>query len=412
MSDTGALLRQRPVSLLLATEGLGSIASAAVATALGWQVLERWHNPLAIGLLGLSEFIPALLLTLPAGHASDHHDRRIVAALGMFGLAAVSLLLAIDAAAGDTRAWPLFVLALGGGAAQAFVSPTLNPLLAAAVPAASLARAVAMSSSTWQSATIIGPALAGLLQSAGNPVPYVASLVCCLGGGVLVLLLPRAVGTAHVMDVDEPSFGDALAGVRLILAARPLLGAISLDLVAVLFGGATALLPLVARDVLHVGSTGYGILRAAPGVGAVVVALLLSVKPLRRHVGSAMFVAVGLFGVFTVVFGLSRTFVLSLVALALLAAADMVSVFIRGTLAPLLTPPALRGRVGAVERLFVGASNELGAFESGLAAALIGVVPAIVVGGCISLAVAGLWAWRFPELRGVDRFEDVQPVAA
>ena len=412
MSDTGALLRQRPVSLLLASEGLASIANAAVATALGWQILERWHNPLAIGLLGLAEFIPALLLTLPAGDISDHHDRRIVAAFGMFGLASVSLLLAIDAAAGDTRVWPLFVLALGGGAAQAFVSPTLNPLLAGAVPAASLARAVAMSSSTWQSATIIGPALAGLLQSAGNPVPYVAALVFSLGGGALVLLLPHAVGTAHVMDDDEPSLGDALAGVRLILASRPLLGAISLDLVAVLFGGATALLPLVARDVLHVGSTGYGILRAAPGVGAVVVALLLSVKPLRRRVGSAMFVAVGLFGVFTVVFGLSRTFVLSLVALALLAAADMVSVFIRGTLAPLLTPPSLRGRVGAVERLFVGASNELGAFESGLAAALIGVVPAIVVGGCISLAVAGVWAWRFPELREVDRFEDVQPVTA
>ena len=223
-----------------------------------------------------------------------------------------------------------------------------------------------------------------------------------------MLRLPRAIGTAHVLDPDDrPTFRDALDGLRLIFSSRALLGAISLDLVAVLFGGVTALLPVFSQDILHVGAFGNGVLRAAPGVGAVIVGLVLAVRPIRRHVGVKLFVCVGVYGAVTIVFGLSTSFALSLAALAALAAADMVSVFIRGTLVPLFTPPELRGRVGAIERAFVGASNELGAFESGVAAALVGAVPAVLIGGALSIVAAGVWAWGFPELRRVDRFEDI-----
>ncbi len=227
----------------------------------------------------------------------------------------------------------------------------------------------------------------------------------------MVLLVPKAIGRAHVHTVtEEATFSDALEGVRFIFRTPALLGAISLDLMAVLFGGATALLPVFSQTILHVGAFGNGLLRAAPGIGAVVVGSVLSGRPLRRRVGPTLLTVVALFGLFTVVFGLSTSFVLSMVALMLLAGVDMVSMSIRGTLQPLLTPPALRGRVGAVESVFIGASNELGAFESGVAAALIGAVPAVVIGGLASIAVAGIWAWKFPALRAIDTFEEIQYV--
>jgi len=210
---------------------------------------------------------------------------------------------------------------------------------------------------------------------------------------------------------QEASLSDALAGVRFIFDTPALLGAISLDLMAVLFGGATALLPVFSQTILHVGAFGNGLLRAAPGIGAVVVGSVLSGRPLKRRVGRTLLVVVALYGAFTIVFGFSTSFALSMVALAALAGADMVSMSIRGTLAPLLTAPALRGRVGAVERVFIGASNELGAFESGVAAALIGAVPAVVLGGAASIVVALVWAWKFPALRRIDRFEDIDTPA-
>jgi MFS transporter len=269
-----------------------------------------------------------------------------------------------------------------------------------------------MASSAGQGAGIAGPAAAGLLQVGGDALPYLASMVALAAAAALALAVPHEVGTAHVAGRDqEPTVGDALAGVRLILRTPALLGAISLDLVAVLFGGATALLPVFARDVLHVGAFGNGLLRAAPGVGAVLVGVVLPARPINERVGRALLGAVAAFGVFTVVFALSRSFLLSFVALAALAGADMVSMFLRGTLVPLLTPPELRGRVSAVESVFIGASNELGAFESGVAAALVRAVPAVLVGGLVSIAVAAVWAWRFPTLRGVDRFADVRPAA-
>lgn len=397
-----------PVPLLLGSEFAAGLSRGALATALGWQAYARSHDPLVLGLLGLAEFLPALLLALPAGHVADRHDRRRVAAAASVALALVAGALAFDAAAGDPRVWPLYALALCGGAAQAFLVPAFNPLLAAAVPAAGLARVISLSSIAWQTSAIAGPALAGGLQTISDPAPYVAALVATVASAVLLLALPPALGTAHVVrEREAATWRDVTAGIRFVRRTPALLGAISLDLAAVLFGGATALLPVFATDVLHVGAVGNGLLRAAPGIGAIGVGIALAAWPLRRRVGLVLFLAVGTFGAATAVFGLSSSFPLSLAALTVAAGADMVSVLIRGTLAPLLTPPELRGRVSALESVFIRASNELGAFESGVAAAVLGAVPAVVIGGLASIGVAVLWSIWFPSIRRVDRFEDL-----
>jgi MFS family permease len=398
----------RLVIVMVLVELLSSLALGATATALGWQAYARARDPLVLGLLGLAEFVPAVLLALPAGYVIDRHDRRWVAGFGLAAGTAVALALAADAAAGDTTVWPLYALAFAWGVGNAFVGPTLGPLLAAGVGASDLARALALITSAGQVAMVAGPAVGGILQVAGAPAPYLFAAACSALAAALLPLVSHHIGTDHVGE-HEPRLADVLDGVRFIRRTRALFGAISLDLMAVLFGGATALLPVFARDILHVGATGNGILRAAPGAGAVVVGAIISARPLRRRIGGTLFGVVALFGMFTIVFGLSRNFALSLFALAALAGADMVSMVVRGTLAPLLTPPVLRGRVSAVERVFIGASNELGAFESGAAAAIIGAVPAVVVGGAASIAVAVVWAWRFPELRHIDRFDDLGP---
>jgi MFS family permease len=407
------MLRQanRIVTIMMLVELFSSLALGAAATALGWQAFSRRHDPLVLGLLGLAEFIPAAVLALPAGHVIDRHDRRVVAGAGLVASTVVALGLALDAAAGDTAVWPLYLLAFAWGIGNAFVGPTLGTLLAAGVAAPDLARSVAVTTSAGQAAIVAGPALGGITQTVGAPAPYLFAAVCAATAAALMALVPARVGVAHVGE-REPRLSDVLEGVRLIARTRPLLGAISLDLMAVLFGGATALLPVFARDILHVGAVGNGLLRAAPGVGAVLVGAVISTRPLNRRVGKTLFGVVALFGVFTIVFGLSRSFVLSLFALGALAGADMVSMVVRSTLAPMLTPPALRGRVSAVERVFIGASNELGAFESGSAAALIGAVPAVVLGGAASIAVALIWAWGFPELRRIDRFDELRPTDA
>ncbi len=406
------LLRDRTVFLLLASQLLTSLAMGVMTVALGWQGYERSHDTLVLGLIGLAEFVPALVLAIPAGHVADRHDRRLIVIAGLGVTVAVLLALAFDASTNDRAVWPLYALALAAGGAFSFLSPAFNPLLVAAVSNASLARLMALSAVTWQSANIVGPAVGGVLQSLGDPQPYLAAALLATLAVIATLGVPARVGTAHVEDDRErATLGEALAGVRLILATPALLAAISLDLVAVLLGGATALLPVFSQDVLHVGATENGLLRSASGAGAVAVGVLLAARPIRRHVGSWLFVAVAVYGAFTVVFGFSRTYVVSLIALAALAGADMISVFVRATIVPLLTPPALRGRVGAVERVFIGASNELGAFESGVAAALIGPVGAVVIGGIASVVVAVAWAWRFPSLRNVDRFEDLEPAS-
>jgi MFS family permease len=398
---------QRGLVLLLGGELLTTSSALAVQTALGWEGYVRSGDPLVLGLIGLAEFAPALLFALPAGHAADHRDRRFVTVFGIGVIALATAGIALDTASGDGRVWPLYGLALLIGIGQSYASPAFGPMLAASVSTEELPRVMAMNASVWQFGTIGGPAAAGLLHLLGAPAPFVVAAVTASVSAAFILAVPAWVGRAHLSQArHSATLAEALEGVRFILRSPALLGTMSLDLVAVLLGGATALLPVFSQDVLHVGALGNGLLRAAPGAGAVIVALALTARPLNRRVGPVLFLAVAAFGAFTLVFALSRSYVLSLAALAGLAAADMLSVFVRATLGPLLTPPELRGRVGAVERVFIGGSNELGAFESGVAAALIGAVPAVAIGGVLAIAAAAFWAWRFPQLRGVDRFED------
>lgn len=396
------------VRRLLISELAATMSFGVLTAALGWQAYARTGDPLVLGLIGLFEFIPALILAIPAGQLADRVDRRYVTAAGNLGAFIFTGLLLLDAALWGLEAWPLYLLAAGLGGSRAFAGAAFNPMLAAAVTPRALPRTMALSSSTWQGALIVGPLLGGAFQALGDVPPYAAAMLLEATAGILVLTVTRRIGTDHkVVDAPPVTLRDATAGLRFIIATPALLAAISLDLVAVLFGGATALLPVVAQDILDVGEVGYGVLRAAPGVGAVLVGILLSVRPIQRKVGPVLLTCVALFGLFTIIFGLSTNFLLSLVALSLLAASDMVSVFIRATLGPILTPAALRGRVGAAERVFIGASNELGAFESGTLARFIGTVPAILVGGVASIAIAGLWCVVFPSLRRIDRFEDV-----
>ncbi len=412
-SSARELLRHPMVRRLLISELAATMSFGVLTAALGWQAYARTGDPLVLGLIGLFEFIPALILAIPAGQLADRVDRRYVTAAGNLGALVFTGLLLLDAAVWGLEAWPLYLLAAGLGGSRAFAGAAFNPMLAAAVTPRALPRTMALSSSTWQGALIVGPLLGGAFQALGDVPPYAAAMLLEATAGILVLMVTRRIGTDHkVVDVQPVTLRDATAGLRFIIATPALLAAISLDLVAVLFGGATALLPVVAQDILHVGEVGYGVLRAAPGVGAVLVGILLSARPIQRKVGPVLLSCVALFGLFTIIFGLSTNFLLSIVALSLLAASDMVSVFIRSTLGPLLTPPALRGRVGAAERVFIGASNELGAFESGTLARFIGTVPAILVGGVASIAVAGIWCLAFPALRKIDRFEDIEPADA
>ena len=399
---------QRPLVLLLSGELLTTSSALAVQTALGWEGYVRSGDPLVLGLIGLAEFIPALLFALPAGHAADHRDRRCVTVFGLGVIALATAGIGLDTASGDGRVWPLYALALFIGIGQSYASPAFGPMLAASVTTEELPRVMAMNASVWQFGTIFGPAAAGLLHLLGSPAPFVVAAIAAGLACLFVLATPRVIGRAHLSGGERHSatLADALEGVRFILRTPAMLGAMSLDLIAVLLGGATALLPVFSQTVLHVGALGNGVLRAAPGAGAVIVALTLTARPLDRRIGPILFAAVGVFGAFTLVFALSRVYVLSLLALAGLAAADMLSVFIRSTLGPLLTPPELRGRVGAVERVFIGGSNELGAFESGTVAALIGAVPAVAVGGILAMGCAAFWAWKFPQLRGLNRFGD------
>ncbi len=404
------LLRNPDVARLLSAQLLSTLTFGVVAAALGWQAFQRTGSPLSLGLIGLAEFLPALIFALPAGQMADRLDRRMVTAIGMGIVVLMAIALALDAASGNTSAMPLYFLAAGLGVGRSFASAAFTPMLAAAVSAADLPRTMALSSSTWQGALIIGPFLGGLLQAWGNVPPYVFAALLDVVAVALLLGVTRRVGTEHRASVTgPPTMRDATAGLRLIRATPALLGAISLDLVAVLFGGAVALLPIIASEVLGVGAVGYGVLRAAPGIGAVAVGLILAGRPIRQRVGPVLLISVAGFGAFTILLGLSTSYWLTFVALLLLSGSDMVSVYIRSTLTPLLTPPGLRGRVVAVERVFVGASNELGAFESGVLAQYIGTVGAIVVGGGVSMAAAGMWAVFFPGLRKIDRFEDIAP---
>jgi MFS family permease len=402
-----ALLRNPDYTRYIAARFLGSLAVQMQTVAVGWQVYDVTRRPLDLGLIGLSQFLPFVVLILPAGHFADRHDRRRIL-VGCYALMlACALLLLAFSWHGLTSAWPVFAAMTTFGIARAFAMPASQALLPNLVDRQHFGTAVAFNTSVWQVTTIVGPALGGVLYLAGATAVYGTVAVMVAITVLAMATLRRGGETSQAASAQSATDLRALfEGLRFVGRRRPLLGAISLDLFAVLFGGATALLPVYAADVLHIGPSGLGWLRAAPGVGAAVTGLVLSTYPVTRNVGRWMFAGVVVFGLATLVFGVSTSFWVSLVALALLGAGDMVSVYIRHLLVQLETPDEIRGRVSAVNGVFIGASNELGEFESGVVAAWLGVVPAVVVGGAATLVVAVAWARLFPELWRMDRFPD------
>lgn len=403
-TDASSALHYRDFRLFLAMRTLASMGQLMQTVAVGWQVYDLTHQAIDLGYVGLALFLPQMLFVLPAGHAADRFDRRSVIMAGLVVSAACPLaLLALDRA-GVLRVDAIFALLFVYGVGRAYWIPTMQSLLPQTVPRAVLPNAMSWRSSIGQVAVVAGPALGGLLYGLGAPLVYgcVAALTL-LALAATALIAPRR----EAAGKTGRSIGELLAGVRYVRTHPVLLGAISLDLFAVLLGGASALLPAYARDILTVGPLGLGLLRSAPALGAGTCALWLARRPLRRHAGRTMFLCVAGFGAGTVIFGLSKYVPLSLAALALMGACDMVSVYIRQTLVQLGTPDAMRGRVTAVSQVFIGASNELGEFESGVTAAWFGTIAAVVVGGVGTLAVVALWAWRFRGLRQVDRLEDV-----
>ncbi len=398
-------LERRSVTALLVSVFASAAAALAQATVLGKQVYDLTGRELDLGLLGLAEFAPAALLVLVTGSVADRFDRRRVAAIATAGEAAVALALAWYAGTDPTAVGPIFALAFAFGVARAFAAPAARSLPADTVAAVRLPWLIARFSGSWQAALIVGPVLGGFLYAADIRLPYLAAAALLAVSAVAVLLIPRS-GIRRMAPVEQPrpSLREAVEGLRFIRNRPVLLGAISLDLFAVLFGGAVALLPAIATDRLGVDAVGLGWLRAAGGLGAGAVTALLAFRPLRRRVGKTLLTAVAAFGLATIALGLTRNFAVAFVALALLSGADSVSVFVRATLVPLVTPEDKRGRVLAVENVFIGASNELGAFESGVVGQLLGPAGAVVLGGVATLVVAAGWCVFFPELRDVDAF--------
>lgn len=381
---------------------LMTFATQIVSVAVGWQIYDLTRDPFDLGLVGLIQFAPSLLLVLVTGAVADRFGRRLIMGLAACLEALCALAILMLTLRGLTSPAGIFVVLAVFGVARAFFGPAAASLVANLVPPQDFANAVAWNSSAWQTATIVGPVAGGLLYGASAESAYAVAATMMGAASLLVLMIPKP--RQHT-ETEKPSLSTLLAGFRYIRNEKIVLGAISLDLFAVLLGGAVALLPVYARDILELGPWGLGLLRAAPGIGAIAVAVWLAGHPIRDHAGIVMFVFVGLFGVFTVLFGVSTIPWLSITALALMGAADMVSVYIRETLIQLWTPDRVRGRVNAVNMVFVGASNELGEFRAGTMAALVGTVPAVVFGGVGAVGVAALWAWLFPELRRARRLD-------
>jgi MFS family permease len=368
------------------------------AVAVGWQVYEITKRALDLGLVGLAQFLPGILLFLVSGHASDRFDRRKVLGACYAGYAICSSLLLILAERGTPTVRPIYAVLVLLGVVRSFNGTASRSILPQLVPEEHFANAVAWNATTFQAATIIGPSLGGLLYAAfhGPTAVYAAAAVTAVGALVSTF---RIKTTPQARRREPTTMKTVFAGLHFIWREKLILGAITLDLFAVLLGGAVALLPVYAREILHTGPWGLGLLRTAPGVGAAVMAVALAHRPLRGRAGPVLLWSVAGFGICTIIFGFSRSLVASLIALILLGATDMISVIIRATLVQLRTPDEMRGRVMAVDMVFIGTSNELGQFESGLTAQWFGTVPAVVLGGVGTLAVIALWAWIFPQLR-------------
>lgn len=396
-----AALQYRDFTVFAIVRFCGTLSWQILGATVGYQIYHLTHDPLALAFVGAAQFAPFVLLVLPAGQVADRFDRRLVliCAYGLEALCAAALLW--FTIAGLQIAWPVFLTMAFFGAGRAFWMPTGHAITPNLVPREVFPSAVAVNSSMFQIGVIAGPALSGVLLLWGADVAY-AAVVC------LLLIMVTLMFTLKPVSATGPRgafrFGDLLEGLRFVFRRRTVIGAISLDLFAVLFGGATAMMPIYASEILHVGPVGYGFLRAAPGIGAAVLAAVLAFSPIQRNVGRWMFSGVAAFGIATIVFGTSTVFALSLAALCVLGAGDTISVYVRHLLVQLETPDEIRGRVSAVSSMFVGASNELGEFESGLAARAFGLVPSVVLGGVATLVVVAAYMKLFPELRRMNEF--------
>ncbi len=388
--------------LYMTARFLSIVSSEMISVAVGWQIYNLTHRPLDLGLVGLAQFAPGVLLFLLAGHTADRYSRQSILRICYGGFALCSAVLLALTFRGLASVLPVYAVLLANGAVRAFNAPAGQAFLPQLVKPEHFPNAVTWGSSLFQTATILGPMAGGLIYGVvGSPAPVYACATVAYLTAVFLLSTIR-VDIAPRRSQEEP-IGVILDGLRYIWRNKLILGCMSLDLFAVLLGGAVALLPVYAREILHAGPYGLGVLRAAPGLGAVIVAILLAHYPLRRRAGVSMLYCICGFGVFTIVFGLSRSITLSLIALMLTGAFDMVSVIVRSTLVQLTTPDEMRGRVSAVNMLFIGASNEVGQFESGITAQWFGAVPAVILGGAGTIAIVVLWNWLFPSLRRVDQ---------
>jgi MFS family permease len=383
---------------------LATLSSEMQAIAVGWQVYALTHRPLDLGLVGLAQFLPGVLLFLVSGQAADRFPRRRIVMACYAGFAACSVALLALTLAHNRQVWPIYLVLLGNGIVRSFNGAAGQSFLPSLIPVEHFPNAVAWSASVFTGATILGPAAGGLLYGlAGTPTPVYASAAA---GCLTAMLLAAAIRVA-APPRKAATWKMVFEGLRFIARKQLLMGAISLDLFAVLLGGATALLPVFADTILKIGPSGLGMLRSGPAMGALLMATLNAYRPLRRRAGAAMLWCVVGFGVFTVTFGLSRSVPISMASLILLGACDMVSVIVRHTMVQLSTPDEMRGRVSAVNMVFIGASNELGQFESGVTAQWFGVVPAVVIGGMGTIVVVAVWALLFPDLRKVDALTTV-----
>jgi MFS family permease len=395
-------MRHRPFALFWSARVMSSVAFQMMSVAIGWQIYSITHSAFALGLVGLAQFLPMFMLTLVVGHVADRYDRRTIAFIcqAIEGVAALTLCIATWR--GVTSQELIYVIAAVAGSARAFESPSMSALLPNLIPRAQLQYATAWSTSANQTAQILGPAMGGLLYGLGALVVYGAVSVAFVGAALLLSLIK----IEKAVRMKTPlSFESLFSGIAFIRRKPVILGALSLDLFAVLLGGATALLPVFARDVLQAGPWALGVLRAAPAVGALAGSIYLAHFPLRQRAGTAMFGGVVAFGIATIVFGLSRNIIVSMLALGALGASDVISVVVRNSLVQLQTPDDMRGRVNAINSLFIGTSNQLGEFESGMTAGLFGAVPAVLIGGAGTIVVALIWMRLFPALRATKSLE-------
>ncbi|ACI56968.1 MFS family permease [Rhizobium leguminosarum] len=400
--DRFAAFRHSSYTRFFFARFLLSFSQQIVSVAVGWQMYDQTGKAIYLGLIGLVQFLPSLLLMLVTGSVADRYNRRAIAALCSLVSALCTLALLIMTVMGTFTPLPVFAVLLIFGIERAFMSPAVQSLAPNLVPEHALSNAIAWNSSSWQLAAITGPVIGGLLYGVSATTAYTVAVIFSILGAALLYMIPKP---EQKTTGEAKSWAMILGGFSFIRAEKVVLGAISLDLFAVLLGGATALMPIFARDILTLGPWGLGLLRAAPGLGAIVMAIFLAAYPLKHRAGIYMFIGVALFGLGTIVFGMSTNTEVSIAALALMGAADMVSVYVRESLIALWTPDQLRGRVNAVNMVFVGASNELGEFRAGTMASIFGAVPAVVIGGLGTLAVAAIWASSFPKLRRIDTLD-------